>query len=104
MQVETLMEKTDRMLSALGAIPMPEKAPVRDMASLWQSGLTSSLLFSVDEPVGDATAEDEAKSIIARHLECAQMPAASMSGLIDFQSQLQMRSKVISAIETLLRG
>ena len=107
MQVETLVEKTDRMLTAMGAVaPTLGSGPLRDMASLWRSGLGGSLLFTVDDPTADPSAEKEAKIIISGYLERVhdEGTAISTSGLVDFQHQLQIRSKVISAIEMLLRG
>jgi hypothetical protein len=106
MQVETLLERTDRMLKAISTGSAPESKPAREMTSLWQSGLSSSLLFSVSEPAVNAAVEKEAKIIISRYLETEQQCTnpISTSGLVDFQNQLQMRSKVISAVEMLLRG
>jgi hypothetical protein len=108
-QTETMLERTDRMLSVIGsepASPGETKPPMRDMTSLWKSGLSGSLLFSVSEPAADTQVENEAQSIVARHLERQQHQPlqTSMSGLVDFQNELQMRSKVITAIEMLMRG
>ena len=107
--IETMQERTDRMLSVMDAEPAAPgeaKPPARDMTSLWKSGLSGSLLFSVSVPALDARAESEAQSIIVRHLERQQHRPlqTSMSGLVDFQNELQMRSKVITAIEMLTRG
>jgi hypothetical protein len=109
LHAETMLERTDRMLRVMDAGPasLGEAAlPARDMASLWKSGLNSSQLLSVGEPALDAQAEKEAQSIIDRHLERQhhQPLQTSMSGLVDFQNELQMRSKVITAIEMLSRG
>jgi hypothetical protein len=106
-QVETILERTDRMLKAIVTNQTTsDQQPAREMGSLWQSGLSSSLLFSVGESAVNAPAEKEAKIIISRYLDGAQQNTApiSTSGLMDFQNQLHMRSKVISAIEMLLRG
>ena len=107
MQLETLLERTDRMLKAIVTNPAAtEPKPAREMTALWQSGLSSSLLFSVDEPAINAPAEKEAKIIVSQYLENEKQNISSIStpSLMDLQDQLHMRSKVISAIEMLLRG
>jgi hypothetical protein len=107
MQMETFLEKTDRMLKAIVADPAnSDQTPARELNSLWRSGLSSSLLYRVGEPDVNASVEKEAKIIVSRHLGREQENAMpiSTSGLMDFQNQLHMRSKVICAIEMLLRG
>lgn len=106
---ETILERTDRMLSVIiSAKPEANAvhtAKARDLNSLWQSSLGSSLMFSVDELPLNAVAEREAQSIVSRFLQ-RQTHAATpivMSQMVDFQNALQMRSKVISAIETLMQ-
>ena len=108
-QPETILERTDRMLGVIasqGAKVSPAQRSTRDLSSLWSSGLGGSLLFSVGEEPADASAESEAQSIITRHLERQKHRSAAMamSEMVDFQRTLQMRSKVISAIEMLIRG
>jgi hypothetical protein len=99
---ETILEKTDRMLSVLVA-EKPSQSVKMDW--LWQSGLAASPLFQVGEQP-EASAEREAEGIVARHLDRQQLrkQPAAMAQLVEFQHTLQMRSKVISAIETLMRG
>ena len=63
-------------------------------------------MFSVDEMPVDVEAEREAQGIIGRFLarqEVRPMPVA-MSHMVEFQQTLQMRAKVLSAVEMLLRG
>lgn len=104
-QTETLLERTDRMLQVMASEPFiaTEQAPARDIESLWNSGLSSSLLFSLCETPTDSSAESEAQSIIARHFERTKQPEnLAITDLMDFQHALQSRSKVISAIEMLM--
>lgn len=107
---ETILERTDRMLSVITSVK-PEvnavqNAKARDLNSLWQSSLGSSLMFSVDEIPLNAIAEREAQNIVSRFLQRQTYAATPvvMSQMVDFQNTLQMRSKVISAVETLMRG
>jgi hypothetical protein len=106
---ETILERTDRMLSVIASakpdINVIQITRARDVNSLWQSSLGSSLMFSVDEAPLDATAEREAQNIVSRYLQRQHYAATPvvMSQMVDFQNALQMRSKVISAIETLMR-
>jgi hypothetical protein len=106
---ETILERTDRMLEVIkgGAdVNAVQYAKARDLNSLWRSSLGSSLMFSVDEAPIDATAEREAQNIVSRYLQRQQYAATPivMAQMVEFQNTLQMRSKVISAIETLLRS
>src|SRR3954471_24587407 len=107
-QPETILERTDSMLGAM-AHTMPEndieKGRSRDVASLWSSGLSGSPMFSVNEPL-DAAAEREAQNIITRFIaRQRQLPSLiAMSHMVEFQQALQLRSKVLSAVEMLLRG
>ena len=107
-QTETLLEKTDRMLQVMASRPFvaTEKAPSRDAASLWDSGLTSGLLFSVGEPPADSLAESEAQSIVMRHLQRTKRRPENLAitDMVDFQHALQSRAKVMSAIEMLMCG
>lgn len=106
---ETILERTDRMLSVITATPEAnalQAAKAHDLNALWQSSLGSSLMFSVDEGPLDATAEREAQNIVSRFLQRQQHAATPIarSQMVEFQNALQTRSKVISAIETLLCG
>ena len=99
---ETILERTDRILNVLIAA---KPAQQEKLGSLWRTGLTAKPLFTVGEQM-ETSAEREAESIVGRHLDRqlrAAQPAA-MAELVEFQHSLQMRSKVISAIEMLMRG
>jgi hypothetical protein len=104
---DAILENPERMLGVIASESVAgiRKSSPADMTSLWQSGLVAGPLFAVDARP-EASADREAQSIVARHLERQQSnpKPAGMSQLLEFQHTLQMRSKVISAIETLMRG
>ena len=105
-QPEAILERTDRMLSVITGAKAENSGRARDLATLWNSGLSSSLMFSVDEMPGDVSAEREAQGIIGRFLarqEARPTPVA-MSHMVELQQALQTRAKVLSAVEMLLRG
>lgn len=85
---------------------------LRDMASLWSSGLSSSLLSTnISDPFADEAADLEAQQIVARYmarnvvrgneLHYAASKESKIMDLVQFQNALQTSSRIVSRIASL---
>ena len=102
---ETVLNRTDRMLNLLIRETQESDVNSRETAtSLWKAGLMAAPLFVVGDDL-QASADREAQRLVERHLASKpERQHVATVQLLEFQYSLQMRSKVISAIERLVQA
>ena len=102
-QPETILERTDRMLKVL--LPAKKSDNINNLEMLWRSSLELGPLFTIGDR-RDESAERQAEKIVSRHLKRHdhRPQCIAMAQLVDFQHSLQLRSKVMSAIQMLTSG
>ena len=101
---ETVFDRTDEILNVLMSETRDTHASTHHAAgSLWNAGLMAAPLFAVgDDP--QPSADREARKLVEQHLAgTAERQHVATAQLLEFQYSLQMRSKVISAIERLMQ-
>ncbi|MCU1287384.1 MAG: hypothetical protein JWO13_3734 [Acidobacteriales bacterium] len=79
---------------------------IRNLAKLWDSGLTASLLSNISDPLSDSSADAEALELVERYVARKQ-PASprrlQLAELIRYQAALQTSSRLLSKIAMLTK-
>src|SRR5881392_3136968 len=79
---------------------------MRDLAKLWDSGLTASLLTNISDPLSDSAADTEALELVERYIARKQPESArrlQLPDLIRYQAALQASSRLVSRISILTK-
>src|SRR6266481_9594748 len=74
---------------------------MRDLAKLWDSGLSASLLSNISDPLSDESADSQASELIEQYLAYKQPEKPGrlqLADLIRFQATLQTSSRLLSKI------
>jgi hypothetical protein len=77
---------------------------MRNLAKLWDSGLSASLLSNISDPLSDESADSEAAVLIECYLAYKQPESTGRSQLADlirFQATLQTSSRLLCKIAAL---
>ena len=106
----TLVHSVSLAQAASGNAVAAEK--LRDLASLWSSGLSSTLFSTnISDPFADEAADLEAQQIVARYMargvgradqsHHAGSKESEIMNLVQFQNALQTSSRIVSRIASL---
>jgi hypothetical protein len=106
----TLVHGVSLAQAASGNAVAAEK--LRDLASLWSSGLSSTLFSTnISDPFADEAADLEAQQIVARYVarkvvrrnepHYAPSKESEIMDLVQFQNALQTSSRIVSRIASL---